>query len=136
MRFVATGPVQDCVGGLKRGFTKRMARHMSRLTALVLAGLLLSGCEAHFSVGSSSPELAKAKLEAGLKDAIKEKTGVIVASVSCDGALKGEKGATQRCAVVDGEGKTIGVTVRTTDVQGSQIFFNWKVDDQPAGPVT
>ncbi len=49
---------------------------MSRLAALALAGVLLSGCEAHFSLGSSSPELAKAKLEAGLKDAITEKTGV------------------------------------------------------------
>ncbi len=62
---------------------------MSRLAALALAGVLLSGCEAHFSLGSSSPELAKAKLEAGLKDAITEKTGVTLTSVSCDGPLKG-----------------------------------------------
>lgn len=64
---------------------------MSRLAALALAGVLLSGCEAHFSLGSSSPELAKAKLEAGLKDAITEKTGVTLTSVSCDGPLKGRR---------------------------------------------
>ena len=110
-----------------------MATQMSRLTAVALAGLLLSGCEANFSLGSSSPELAKAKLEQGLKDGIKDKTGVALTSASCDGPLKGEKGATQRCAVVDGEGKTIGVTVTATAVQGSQICFNWKVDDQSAG---
>ncbi|OHU69046.1 hypothetical protein BKG86_03185 [Mycobacteroides chelonae] len=106
---------------------------MSRLTAVALAGLLLSGCEANFSLGSSSPELATAKLEQGLKDGIRDKTGVALTSASCDGPLKGEKGATQRCAVVDGEGKTIGVTVTATAVQGSQISFNWKVDDQSAG---
>ena len=110
-----------------------MATQMSRLTAVALAGLLLSGCEANFSLGSSSPELAKAKLEQGLKDGIKDKTGVALTSASCDGPLKGEKGATQRCAVVDGEGKTIGVTVTATAVQGSQISFNWQVDDQSAG---
>lgn len=110
-----------------------MATRMSRLTALVLAGLLLSGCEANFSLGASSPELAKAKLEQGLKDVIRDKTGVTLTGATCDGPLKGEKGATQRCAVVDGEGKTIGVTVTATDVQGSQISFNWKVDDQPTG---
>ncbi|MBN7435953.1 DUF4333 domain-containing protein [Mycobacteroides abscessus] len=109
---------------------------MSRLAALALAGVLLSGCEAHFSLGSSSPELAKAKLEAGLKDAITEKTGVTLTSVSCDGPLKGEKGATQRCAVIDGEGKTIGVTVTATGVEGTKISFNWKVDDQPASAST
>lgn len=93
---------------------------MSRLAALALAAVLLSGCEAHFSLGSSSPELAKAKLEAGLKDAITEKTGVTLTSVSCDGPLKGEKGATQRCAVIDGEGKTIGVAVTATGVEGTR----------------
>ncbi|WP_078324083.1 DUF4333 domain-containing protein [Mycobacteroides salmoniphilum] len=109
---------------------------MSRLTALVLAGLLLSGCEANFSLGSSSPELATAKLEQGLKDGIRDRTGVTLTSATCDGPLEGEKGATQRCEVVDGEGKTIGVTVTATDVQGSQISFNWKVDDRPAGSAT
>ncbi|QCH25251.1 hypothetical protein DSM43276_03525 [Mycobacteroides salmoniphilum] len=113
-----------------------MATHLSRLTALVLAGLLLSGCEANFSLGSSSPELVKAKLEQGLKDGIRDRTGVTLSSATCDGPLKGEKGATQRCEVVDGEGKAIGVTVTATDVQGSQISFNWKVDDRPAGSVT
>lgn len=113
-----------------------MATHMSRLTGLILVGLLLSGCDAQFSLGSSSPELAKAKLEQGLKDGIRDKTGVTLTSATCDGPLKGEKGATQRCAVVDGEGKTIGVTATATDVQGSQISFTWKVDDQPAGSAT
>ncbi|SLC92718.1 Uncharacterised protein [Mycobacteroides abscessus subsp. massiliense] len=56
--------------------------------------------------------------------------------MSCDGPLKGEKGATQRCAVIDGEGKTIGVTVTATGVEGTKISFNWKVDDQPADTTT
>ncbi|MBB4853137.1 hypothetical protein HNP40_000503 [Mycobacteroides chelonae] len=102
---------------------------MPRLAALVLVGLLLSGCEAHFSLGSSSTELAKAKLEAGLKDAITGKAGVALASVCCDGPLKG---ATQRGAVVDGERKTIAVTVTATGVEGTKISFNGKVDDQPS----
>lgn len=113
-----------------------MAIQMSRWAALALTGLLLSGCEAHFSLGSSSPELAKAKLESGLKDAITEKTGVALTNVRCDGPLKGEKGATQRCAVVDGEGKTIGVTVTATGVEGTKISFNWKVDDPAPGAAT
>lgn len=113
-----------------------MAIHTSRLATLVLAGLLLSGCAANLSLGSSSPELAKAKLEQGLKDGIKDKTGLTLTGATCDGALKGEKDATQRCEVVDGGGKTIGVTVTATDVRGSQIFFNWKVDDQSASSTT
>ena len=110
-----------------------MSIQMSRLTALALAGLLLSGCEANVSLGTSSPELAKAKLEQGLREGIRDKTGVTLTGATCDGPLKGQKGATQRCAVVDAEGRTIDVTVTATDVQGSQIAFNWKVDDRPAG---
>ncbi|MUM18142.1 DUF4333 domain-containing protein [Mycobacterium sp. CBMA271] len=109
-----------------------MSTHRPLVAALTLAGLLISGCGAHFSLGSSTTELARSKLEAGLKDGIHNKTGVTISSSTCEGALRGEKGATQRCTVVDGDGKTIGVTVTTTDVQGSQIYFNWKVEDQPA----
>ncbi|MBA0045697.1 DUF4333 domain-containing protein [Mycobacterium sp. NPDC050853] len=105
---------------------------MSRLSAVVLAALLLTGCGGAFDLGLTS-ELSTSKLQDGLKDGIKSKTGIKITSATCDGPLKGEKGATQRCKVVDTEGQTIEVTVIATDVKGSQIYFNWAVNTESAG---
>lgn len=109
-----------------------MSTRVSRLSTVVLAALLLAGCDGDLSLGLTS-ELSQAKLQDGLKDGIKSKTGIEITSATCDGPLKGEKGATQRCKVVDTEGKTIEVIAIATDVKGSQIYFNWAISNEPAG---
>lgn len=51
-------------------------------------------------------------------------------SVTCPQNLKGKVGATLRCELVD-NGQTWGVTVTVTAVEGSDVKFDIKVDDQP-----
>jgi hypothetical protein len=50
--------------------------------------------------------------------------------VKCPDNLKGTQGATLRCDIAD-QGKTYGVTVTVDSVNGTDIHYAWKVDDQP-----
>jgi hypothetical protein len=50
--------------------------------------------------------------------------------VTCPDNLKGDVGATTRCQLQD-QGTTYGVTVTVTSIEGNDIKFNFKVDDQP-----
>lgn len=51
-------------------------------------------------------------------------------SVTCPADLKGDKGETLRCELTD-SGATYGVTVTVTSVDGGDVKFDFKVDDQP-----
>jgi hypothetical protein len=51
--------------------------------------------------------------------------------VSCPDNLKGVVGATLRCQLSDG-GKNYGVTVTVTSVDGNDVEFDIKRDDQPS----
>ena len=51
-------------------------------------------------------------------------------SVDCPDDLKGEVGATTRCTLRDG-GESYGVDVNVTKVEGTDVKFDLKVDDQP-----
>ena len=51
-------------------------------------------------------------------------------SVACPEDLKGTPGATLRCELKD-SGQTYGVTVTVNSVQGSDVNYGFKVDDQP-----
>lgn len=51
-------------------------------------------------------------------------------SVTCPDNLKGVQRATLRCTLVDA-GQTSGVTVTVTSVQGTDVRFDIKPDDQP-----
>jgi len=50
--------------------------------------------------------------------------------VTCPDNLKGDLGATTRCQLQD-QGSTYGVTVTVTSVEGGDVKYNFKVDDQP-----
>ena len=53
-----------------------------------------------------------------------------IPDVTCPDNLKGDLGATTRCQLQD-QGSTYGVTVTVTSVEGGDVKYNFKVDDQP-----
>lgn len=90
----------------------------------------LSGCQVRFFSNSdkeqASPQLTQAGLEKALADAVKEKQGYVLQSVGCEGPLKGEVGATQKCKIIDDEGVHYDVLVTTKSVNGDgNIKFNY-----------
>src|SRR5690242_10108776 len=52
--------------------------------------------------------------------------------VTCPDNLKGDVGATTRCQLTD-QGTTYGVTVTVNSVDGGDVKYSFKVDDQPEG---
>jgi mRNA-degrading endonuclease toxin of MazEF toxin-antitoxin module len=50
--------------------------------------------------------------------------------ITCPDDLKGELGATTRCQLTD-QGATYGVTVTVNSVDGGDVKYGFKVDDQP-----
>lgn len=66
-----------------------------------------------------------------ISDQLAQQVGEKPEKVSCPDNLKGTKGATLDCELTD-QGKTYGVKVTVTDVQGAgDVLFDFKVDDQP-----
>ncbi|MFT8180671.1 DUF4333 domain-containing protein [Mycobacteroides chelonae] len=96
----------------------------------LLSMAALSGCHASVDVGTTK-EISKEKLASGVSDALKAKVGTTPTTSKCDGPLKGEKGATQRCWISDSQGQVYGVNVTTTTLDGGRIQFDIAVDDKP-----
>lgn len=97
---------------------------------LVLGSLMLSGCRVEFYAdkrdANQAPQLTQAGLEKALADAVKEKQGYVLQSVGCEGPLKGEVGATQKCKIIDDEGVHYDVLVTTKSTNGDgNIKFNY-----------
>ncbi|OHT68096.1 MULTISPECIES: DUF4333 domain-containing protein [Mycobacteroides] len=94
-----------------------------------LLTVALSGCQVRFFSNSDkeqAPQLTQAGLEKALADAVKEKQGYVLQSVGCEGPLKGEVGATQKCKIIDDEGVHYDVLVTTKSVNGDgNIKFNY-----------
>lgn len=101
--------------------------------ALVLSGcVFLTGCSVRVAGEASAPAgISRPKLEAELKRAIKAKAGVTVVTSQCDGALVGEVDATQRCIISTKDGRKYVVEVITSEVDGSDIQFHFRVDPRP-----
>lgn len=93
-----------------------------RLAAVIVSigGMLLAG-------GCSSGSVSRADIEQGVADSLEEQIGQRPA-VSCEGDLPGEVGSTIRCELTADDGSTIGATVETTDVDGSDIMYSVVVD--------
>jgi hypothetical protein len=72
----------------------------------------------------------KAEVASQLSDQLAQQVGHKPESVTCPDNLKGAKGATLRCELTD-QGQTYGVTVTVNDIQGGDVLFGFKVDDQP-----
>lgn len=82
-----------------------------------------------FSAGSSV-SVAKNDLAKEISAQLEKQVGRAPESVDCPEDLKGEVGATTRCTLNDA-GETYGVDVNVTKVEGADVKFDLKVDDQP-----
>ncbi|RVU22492.1 DUF4333 domain-containing protein [Streptomyces antnestii] len=109
----------------------------SRLSAatwalsVVAAGAMLVGCSASVSAGKSDPELSKAKLADTVAEKLAATTGQPKPDVTCPEDLVGKVGNTGRCTLTASDGSTLGVTVKVSSVQGSNINFGIKADEKP-----
>ncbi|PEG42077.1 hypothetical protein CQY20_03620 [Mycolicibacterium agri] len=93
--------------------------------ATVLATTMACSFSAGTSVSVDKDDLAKE-----ISGQLEKQVGRAPESVECPENLKGEVGATTRCMLHDG-GETYGVNVNVTKVDGSDVNFDLKVDDQP-----
>jgi Domain of unknown function (DUF4333) len=73
----------------------------------------------------------KAQVASELSDQLTQQVGHKPDSVTCPDNLKGTQGATLRCQLTDG-GQKYGVTVTVANIDGGDVNFNFKVDDQPS----
>ena len=98
-------------------------------SAMWAAAALAISVACSFSAGSSV-SVDKADLAKEISAQLEKHVGRTSDSVDCPDDLKGEVGATTRCTLRDG-GETYGVAVNVTKVEGTDVKFDLKVDDQP-----
>ncbi|MGV0742668.1 DUF4333 domain-containing protein [Mycolicibacterium sp. XJ870] len=112
----------------------------SRLRVLIVGaavvGTLLTGCGGASDVGSHQV-VAKAKLQAMVKEELQAAAGRKVKKVECQDDIAGEVGATQRCELTANDGSRIGLTATVKAVEGegrdANVNIDVKVDDKPVG---
>ncbi|BCJ36705.1 hypothetical protein Athai_42080 [Actinocatenispora thailandica] len=94
-------------------------------TAAVAAigALLLAGCG-----GTSS--VSRSEVEKQVSQQLTAQVGRKPDKISCPGSLKAKVGTTMRCTLTD-SGKSYGVTVKVTSVDGSNVKFHIQVDNKP-----
>ena len=104
---------------------------MRRLFGSVLwaVAAVATAAACSFSAGSSV-SVDKKDLAKEISAQLTKQVGRAPESVECPDDLKGEVGATTRCTLSDG-GKTYGVGVNVTKVDGTDVKFDLKVDDKP-----
>ena len=95
--------------------------------ATVAAVAAVAACS--FSAGTSVT-VDKNDLAKEISAQLKNQVGRAPESVECPDDLKGKVGATTRCTLND-RGKTYGVDVNVTKVEGTDVRFDLKVDDKP-----
>jgi uncharacterized protein DUF4333 len=94
------------------------------------AAALATTVACSFSVGSGVT-VDKKDLAKEISAQLEKQVGRAPDSVDCPDDLKGEVGATTRCTLKDGS-DTYGVNVNVTKVDGTDVKFDLKVDDQPS----
>ncbi|WSQ12169.1 DUF4333 domain-containing protein [Streptomyces sp. NBC_01231] len=108
---------------------------MARLSAAtwslstLAVGVLLVGCSASVNVGTSTPKMSSGKLATALAERLAATTGQPKPDITCPEDLAGKVGTSTRCELTAKDGSTLGVTVKVTSVEGSQINFDYKADD-------
>jgi hypothetical protein len=98
-------------------------------SAVWTAAAVATAVACSFSAGTSV-SVDKDQLAKEITAKLKEQVGRAPDSVECPDNLKGEVGATTRCTLKDGN-DTYGVNVNVTKVEGADVKFDIKVDDQP-----
>lgn len=101
-----------------------MQLHRTGRFGIAVAGallLLLSACGA----GAVSQE----DVEQQISDALAEQVGQTPDKVECPDDLPAEVGAEMRCTLTAG-GESIGLTVTVTSVEGTDVSFDFVVDEE------
>jgi hypothetical protein len=98
-------------------------------SAVWAAAAVTTAVACSFSAGTSV-SVDKAELAKQIAAQLKQQVGRAPDSVDCPDNLKGEVGATTRCMLKDGD-DAYGVNVNVTKVEGTNVNFDIKVDDQP-----
>jgi hypothetical protein len=98
-------------------------------SAVWAAAAVTTAAACSFSAGTSV-SVDKAELAKQISAQLKQQVGRAPDSVDCPDNLKGEVGATTRCMLKDGD-DAYGVNVNVTKVEGTNVNFDIKVDDQP-----
>jgi hypothetical protein len=106
-----------------------MARTMSLIAGLAVAMAVLGGCSGSASVGELSVD--KDRLASLAKQKLEEAAGQEAQGVVCDGDVPAKVGATQRCTLTTLDGTNMGVTATVSAVNGDDVSFDFKVDDEP-----
>jgi hypothetical protein len=106
-----------------------MARTTSLVAGLAVAVAVLGGCSGSASVGGLSVD--KDRLASLAKQKLEEAAGQEAQGVVCDGDVPAKVGETQRCTLTATDGTTIGVTATVTAVNGDDVSFDFKADDEP-----
>ncbi len=101
---------------------------MNNLAKIAFCGaatglLLLSGC-------SSEKKVDKDDVAKQISTQLESQVGQAPEKVECPEDLKAEKDATLTCTLTDGS-DSYGVKVTVTSVDGDNVKFDIKVDDQP-----
>ena len=99
--------------------------------AIAVAAGLLGACSAHIEAGGNAA-ISKEQLAKTVKEKLEAQVGEKADSVVCDGTLPAKVDATQKCVLTAG-GTKYGVTATATSVDGDNVKFDVKVDDEPMG---
>ena len=99
-------------------------------SAVWAAAAVATAVACSFSAGTNV-SVDKGDLAKEISAQLEKQVGRAPESVECPDDLKGEVGATTRCTLNDG-GETYGVDVNVTKVEGTDVKFDLKVDDQPS----
>ena len=99
-------------------------------SAVWAAAVVATVAACSFSAGTNV-SVDKGDLAKEISAQLEKQVGRAPDSVECPDDLKGEVGATTRCMLNDG-GEKYGVDVNVTKVEGTDVKFDLKVDDQPS----
>ena len=89
---------------------------------LLAIALLAAACG-----GGSTPTVHRADLEQQISSRLQKQVGQAPDGISCPGDLKGKVGTTMRCTLTAGSDK-LGVSVKVTSVEGSDVNYSYAVD--------
>lgn len=103
---------------------------LTRRNRTVMAGaglgaavLLTAGCAVEFSVEG----VPRDQVVEQATQVLEEELGDVVQDFNCPGDLPAQEGESMRCELTAG-GQTVGVTLTTTKVNGSDVDFDVEVD--------
>jgi hypothetical protein len=98
-------------------------------SAVWTAAAVTTAAACSFSAGTSV-SVDKDEVAKEIKANLTQQVGRAPDSVECPENLAGKVGTTMRCTLKDGD-ETYGVNVNVTKVEGTDVKFDIKVDDQP-----